>query len=100
MEEIQRIKKTSDASEEMVVDTLQPVVNVCFQTKDALLRWISLHSLPVINCTAQVSKKSKKLDIIVAVAEKFLGLKNFTSKDLQVVLAPEDPPSQVPLEPV
>ena len=49
----------------------------------------------VVNCTAQVSKKSKKLDVVVVAAEKFLGLKDFT---LQEVLAREDPTSQIPLE--
>ena len=39
----------------------------------------------VINYTAQVSKKSQKLEIIVAAAVKFLGLKEFTAGDLQGV---------------
>ena len=52
----------------------------------------------VINYTAQVSKKLKKLDIIVAAAYKYLGLQEFTAEDLQRVLAMEDvPPYQAPV---
>jgi hypothetical protein len=39
----------------------------------------------VINCMAQVSKKSKKVDIVMAAAERFW--------DLPGVLVPKDPPS-------
>jgi hypothetical protein len=96
VEAIKIIEKTCDASEEMVVDTPQPVVNVCCQTKDTQciknMDFVAFIAT-VINCTAQVSKKSKKLDVIVAATERFLALMDFTS-------APEDQPSQVPLEPV
>jgi hypothetical protein len=35
-EESKRFEKTSDASEEKVVDRPQPVINVCCQSKDTL----------------------------------------------------------------
>ncbi|KAK6328805.1 hypothetical protein J4Q44_G00007830 [Coregonus suidteri] len=93
-----RFKIIERTSEDMVVDRPQPVLNVCCQSKDTLcvkkVDFVVIFAT-VINCTAQFSKKSKKLDIIVAAAEKFLGLKDFTSEDLQGVLSPEDPPSQV-----
>lgn len=40
----------------------------------------------VINCTAQTNKKSKKLDIIVSAAERFLGLQELTAEALQGIL--------------
>ena len=76
---IKIVEKTSDASEEMVEDTPQPVVNVFCQTKYTLcVKKVDFVAFiaTVINCTAQVSKKLKKLDIIVAEAEKCLGLKD------------------------
>ena len=51
----------------------------------------------VIHCTAQVSKKYKNLGIISA-AEKFLGLKDFTTEVLQGLRIV--PPSQEASEPV
>lgn len=47
-EAIKIIEKTSDASEDMVVDVPQPVVNVYCKTNipRALKRWILLRSLP------------------------------------------------------
>lgn len=50
-----------------------------------------------MNCTSQTNKKkSKKLDIIVKSAKRFLDLQDFTAKMLQGVLNEEVPPSQVP----
>lgn len=75
------------------------VVNVCCQIKDTMCvkgGFCCVHCYSIY-CTAQVLKKSKKLDITVAAAEKFLAHKDFTSEG---VLAPEDPPFHVPGEPV
>lgn len=43
----------------------------------------------VLYCMAQITKK---LDIIVAAAEKYLVLQEFTAEDIQGVLAMEDVP--------
>ena len=51
----------------------------------------------VINGTAMVERKSRKIDIIVDAAERFLGLKHFSAED--GVLSQAVPPSQA-LEPV
>ena len=81
------------AARQKITHESQIVFTICVKKVD-FVAFIAT----VINCTAQVSKKSKKLDIIVAAAEKSLGFKDLTSKDLQGLLAPEDPTSQVPLE--
>jgi hypothetical protein len=65
------IEKTIDASEHMVVDAPQAAVNVCCQSKYGFC------GVQVINCTAQVSKKSKKLDIIVNAVRKVFGTQGF-----------------------
>lgn len=79
----------------MVVDVPQPLLNVCCQSKETccvLKKKVDFVSFiaTVINCTVQVSKKSQKLDIVAA-AETFLGLNDFTS---------ENPPFQVPIDPL
>jgi hypothetical protein len=98
VEAIKIIEKTSDASEDMVVDASQPVLNVCCQSKDILcdkkVDFVAFIAT-VINCTAQVSKRSKKLDIIVA--EKLLGLKDFTSEDLRGYCRWKTRPPRFPL---
>lgn len=50
----------------------------------------------VINCTAQTNKKSKKLDIIVSAAERFLGLQELTAEALQGILSEDVSPCQPP----
>jgi hypothetical protein len=52
----------------------------------------------VVNGTAQVETKSRKIDFIVYAAETLLGLKYFTSDELYGVLSCAVPPSQA-LEP-
>ena len=52
----------------------------------------------VINGTAKVERRSRKIEIIVETAERFLGLKDFSAKELHGILSQAVPPSQV-LEP-
>lgn len=55
----------------------------------------------VINCTGHMSKNSRKLDIIISAAEKFLGLQDLTAEALQGLLSPGNvQPSQDPSGPV
>ena len=41
----------------------------------------------VINCTAEIEHKSQKKYVVVAAAEKYLGVRDFTSEELQHVLS-------------
>ena len=47
-----------------------------------------------INCTAQIEHKSQIIDVVVAAAEMFLGIQDFTSEELQGVLRGGVPSSQ------
>ena len=40
----------------------------------------------VINCTAEKERKSQKTDGMVAAAEKWLGIRDMTSEELQSLL--------------
>lgn len=90
----------------MAVDAPQPVANGIPQS--SYLDTFSVKKVDfvafiasVINCTAQLSKKPKQLDIIIAAAERFLGLQDIPAEALQGLLSPENvPPSQDPSEPV
>ena len=50
--------------------------------KVGLLAFIAM----VINCTAEMERKSQKIDVMVAAAEKYLGVRGFTAEELQGVL--------------
>ena len=41
----------------------------------------------VINCTAEMEHKSQKMYVVVAAAEKYLGIQDFTSEKLQSMLS-------------
>lgn len=72
--------------EAMAVDAQQPIEiqNVVPQLKDTdtlimkLMKVLMAFIEQVINGTAQMSRKSKKLDIIVSAAARFLGLQELT----------------------
>lgn len=89
----------------MVVDAPMPIVYrpIC-QPKEPDMLYVNKVEFvafiaTVINCPAQLERKSKKLDIIVAAAGKYPGLQEFTA-DLEGLFATEDaPPFQAP-EPV
>ena len=49
----------------------------------------------VINGTAKVERRSRKIEIIVDAGERFLGLKDFSVKELHGILAQDFPHSQV-----
>ena len=88
--------------ESMVVDrpTLQ-AAGIAFhqQDPDILKVWTLLHFIAmVINGSAKVERRSRKIETIVDAAERFLGLKDFSAKELCGILAQSVPPSQV-LEP-
>ena len=36
----------------------------------------------VINCTAQIERKSQQIDLVVAAAEMYLGVRDLTSEEL------------------
>jgi hypothetical protein len=63
---------------------------ICF-IKFGFLAFIAM----VINCTAEMERKSQKIDVVVAAAEKFLGVGDLTSEELQGVLSGSVPSSQV-----
>jgi hypothetical protein len=52
----------------------------------------------VINGTAKVERRSRKIDIMVNAAERLQGLKDFSAEELHGILSQAVPPSQV-LEP-
>ena len=71
--------------EDMVVDALQPVDSVLIHLGDLdtlIVKKVDFVAFitTVINCTAQVSKNSKKQDTIISAAEKFLGLQDFNAE--------------------
>lgn len=84
----------------MEVDALQPVASVFTQSSDLdilIVKKVDFVAFiaTVINCTAQVSNKSKNLDIIKSAANKFLRLQDFTAEALQGLLSLGNvPPSQ------
>ena len=39
----------------------------------------------VVNCTAEMECKSQRIDVVVAAAEKYLGVQDFTAEELQGV---------------
>lgn len=86
----------------LVLDAPQSMVKVC-QLREPDMQYVKKVDFvafiaTVINCTAQVATKSKKLDIIVAAVGKYLRLQEFTAEDLQGLLATEDvTPSQAPV---
>lgn len=102
-EKIKIIERASDV-EEMVVDAPVPIVNRPREPKEPDMLYVKevdfvAFIATVINCPAQLERKSKKLDIIVAAAGKYPGLQEFTA-DLEGLFATEDaPPFQAP-EPV
>jgi hypothetical protein len=48
----------------------------------------------VINCITEMECKTQKIDVVVAAAEKYLGLRDLTSKELQGLLGGSVPSSQ------
>lgn len=107
VEVVKRVKgAVGNSVEDMAVDALQPVASVLSQSGDLdtlIVKKVDFVAFiaTVINCTAQVSKKSKKMDIIISAANMFLGLQDFTAEALQGLLSLGNvPPSQEASEPV
>lgn len=48
----------------------------------------------VINCTALMERKSQKIYVVVAAAEKYFGVRDFSAEELQEVLREGVPSSQ------
>ena len=48
----------------------------------------------VINCTAGMDQKSQKIEVVVAAAEKYLGVRDLTAEELQDVLSGDVPSFQ------
>jgi hypothetical protein len=48
----------------------------------------------VINCTALMEWKSQKIDVVVAAAQNYFGVRDFSADDLQEVLREGVPSSQ------
>ena len=57
-------------------------------SKVGILAFIAM----VINCTAQMERRSQKIDLVAA--ETFLGVRDFSAEDLQGVLREEIPSSR------
>jgi hypothetical protein len=41
----------------------------------------------VINCTAEMERKSQKIDVVMAAAEKYLSIRDLTSEEIQGLLS-------------
>ena len=41
----------------------------------------------VINCTAEMKRKSQKIDVVVAATEKYVGIRDLKREELQGVLS-------------
>jgi hypothetical protein len=48
----------------------------------------------VINCTAGMDQKSQKIEVVVAAAEMYLGVRDLTAQELQDVLSGDAPSFQ------
>lgn len=73
----------------LVLDAPQSMVKVC-QLREPDMQYVKKVDFvafiaTVINCTAQVATKSKKLDIIVAAVGKYLRLQEFTGRAARVI---------------
>ena len=63
--------------------------NMCF-SKVVVLAFMAM----VVNCTAGMESKSQRIDVVVAAADKYLGVLNFPAEELQDVLNDSVPSSQ------
>ena len=48
----------------------------------------------VVNCTAGMEHKSQRIDVVVAAAEKYFGVQDFTAEELRGLLNNSVPSSQ------
>ena len=64
--------------------------NSLFFSKVGFLAFIAM----VMNCTVQMERKSQNIAMVVAEAEKFWGVIDFSAEELQGVLREEVPASQ------
>ena len=60
----------------------RPTSDICF-SKIGFLAFIAM----VINCTAGIERKSQKIEVVVAAAERYMGVQDLTSEELQGVLS-------------
>jgi hypothetical protein len=60
----------------------KPTSDICF-SKIGFLAFIAM----VINCTAGMERKSQTIEFVVAAAERYLGVRDLPSEELQGVLS-------------
>ena len=67
----------------------KPTSDICF-SKIGFLAFIVM----VVNCTAGMKRKSQKIAVVVAAAERYFGMRDLTSEELQGVLSGRVPSFQ------
>ena len=78
------------SSRSVPVQRDRPTSDICF-SKIGSLSFIAM----VINCSAGMERKSQKNLVVVAATEKYLGVRDLTSEELQGVLSGGVPSFQV-----
>lgn len=92
---VRRVEGLSGPEEYMVVG--RPSLQVTEMLHVKKLDFLVVMAM-VVNGTAKMEKRSRRMDVIVDATEHFRGLKDFSAKDLHEVLARAVPPIQA-LEP-
>jgi hypothetical protein len=90
---VKRIEGSNGPEEPMVVNrpSLQGLPDILHVKLVDFVAFITT----VVNGTAKVERKSRKITIIVDVAEQFLGLEDFSAEEMHGVLARAIPPSSL-----
>ena len=74
-------ERSGVSSKSVPVQRGRPSSDICF-SKIGFLAFIAM----VINCTALMERKSQKIEGVVAAAERYWGVRDLTSEELQGVL--------------
>ena len=83
-------EKSGVSSVSVPVQRDRPTSDICF-SKIGSLSFIAM----VINCTAGMERKLQEIEVVVAAAERYLGVRDFTSEEFQGVLSGGVPSFQV-----
>ena len=76
-----RDPERSDVSSRSVpVQRDKPTSDICFSK----IAFLAIYAM-VINCTARMEHKSQKIEVVVAAAEGYFGVRDLTSEELQGV---------------
>ena len=73
-------ERSGVSSRSVPVQRDRPTIEMCY-SKMGFLAFIAM----VINFTTRTESKSQKIDVVVAAAERYLGVRYFTSEELQGV---------------